>query len=257
MEAAGPALRRSVAICKTLIDDDPENISYRDILGRTLIDLGRWQREAGDAGDADMSFREAIEHLDRLVRGDPGPAVHCIWLALGHANRGTLLLRQEQPREAEACHKRAIDVYRRALEKNPQDHQIRNELASTYANCPIERLRDPEEAVRLGRENVRDDPEAGAFLGTLGIAFYRTGRPEALREASASLDRAAERFAAGRPRELFFHAMIYRRLGEAKRAGELYARAVARMQETSPRAYDLILLRNEAARVLGTTQAAR
>jgi hypothetical protein len=29
------------------------------------------------------------------------------------------------------------------------------------------------------------------------------------------------------------------------------------MQETSPRAYDLILLRNEAARVLGTAQAAR
>ena len=175
MEAAGPALRRSVAICRTLVDEDPENIPYRDILGRTLIDLGRWQREAGDARDADMSFREAINHLERLVRDEPGTAVHRIWLALGHANRGTLFLRQKQPREAEACHKRAIDVYRRALEKNPQDRQIRNELASTYANCPIERLRDPEEAVRLARENVRDDPEAGAFLGTLGIASTAPG----------------------------------------------------------------------------------
>ncbi|MDW8364702.1 MAG: PQQ-binding-like beta-propeller repeat protein, partial [Abditibacteriales bacterium] len=67
---------------------------------------------------------------------------------------------------------KAIAEYRRALEMDPQAAGVYNNLAWLYATCKDEKLRNPQEALRLALKAVELAPRSAPILDTLAEAYY-------------------------------------------------------------------------------------
>jgi len=90
-----------------------------------------------------------------------------------------------------------LRLLREALELSPGKQEIRNLLARGLAACPVDALRDSEEALRLAEEAcARTDRRRPDFLDTLAIAYAGVGRyDDALRlcNEAVTLARSANR----------------------------------------------------------------
>jgi len=67
---------------------------------------------------------------------------------------------------------KAIAEYQRAIEIDPQQAQPYNNLAWLYATCKDEKLRNPQEALRLALKAVELAPRAAPILDTLAEAYF-------------------------------------------------------------------------------------
>jgi Flp pilus assembly protein TadD len=116
-----------------------------------------------------------------------------------------------------------------------------------YGQCPG--VYDGALALDLARTAVEDRPEGDFPQIAHGMALYRHGR---FREAREALLRAAElRVPKPEPWELFALAMTESKLGNRAEAHDYYDRGVARMNATYPRFPEYIMLRDEAAELIG------
>jgi tetratricopeptide (TPR) repeat protein len=107
---------------------------------------------------------------------------------------------------------------------------------------------DPVRAMTLARQAVEYDSRSPAYRETLGISLYRNAQ---YAEARETLLEAEELYTTEEPRLLFVLAMTEWRLGNKDEALDHHARAVARMIETYPHSTENVLLREEAAVLLG------
>ena len=71
--------------------------------------------------------------------------------------------------------KKAEVYFKKALEINPQDPEILNNLAWLYATSEMPELRKPEEALMLSRKAALLAPKAH-ILDTLGESYFVNGR---------------------------------------------------------------------------------
>ncbi len=76
--------------------------------------------------------------------------------------------------------RQAIDCYRKALKADPEYEVPWLNLAMLLATCPDDKLRDPEEAVRLAGRGCRlADPPDPTSLMILAAAYAEAGQPDA------------------------------------------------------------------------------
>ncbi len=106
---------------------------------------------------------------------------------------------------------KAIAEYQRAIEIDPQQAQPYNNLAWLYATCKDEKLRNPQEALRLALKAVELAPRAAPILDTLAEAYYVNKRYNEAMDAitqAISLD----------PNNAFYRAQLAR-FRKAKQGG--------------------------------------
>lgn len=120
----------------------PAVFDYRYRLGSAYLELGRYE--------------EASSELKAAVSIDQSQAA--AWKALGQALRRKL--------EFDG----AVDAYRRAVELNPNDNEMRN----GYATLLIE-ARDPERAIEESKKVLMRDPANAAAQMNIGYAYLKTG----------------------------------------------------------------------------------
>ncbi len=156
LEAGTARERVSLEKLREALDQCPGNVALQIAVARLLIEAKRHE-EALPHVDA----AAALWSRDDLSRRKPPE----FWLLHGSAlERAGRLLESE-------------GVFRRALEEHPGYAPIQNYLAYMLA----EQSRELEHAETLVRQALRQDPENGAYLDTLGWIYFRMGRhPEAL-----------------------------------------------------------------------------
>jgi tetratricopeptide (TPR) repeat protein len=147
----------------------------------------------------------------------------------------------------------AIQLIRDGIRSEPGYAEAHNYLAWMLATCPDEKLRNPEEAVRLAAKAVELAPQEGSYLNTLGIAQYRAGEYSAARE---TLQKSIDIRDDGDCNDWFFIAMTEWQLGNHDTAREWYGKAAARMKEHGSRDGQLISFREEARKLIQPPEAA-
>jgi tetratricopeptide (TPR) repeat protein len=129
-------------------------------------------------------------------------------------------------------------------------------LAGFLALCPDGRVRDPGRAAELSRHLTEQEPNRAESWGSLGIAYYQSGR---YAEAIPVLERGDRIWDGGGyvAWGWFYQAMAYRQLGDLYRSTLYYLAAVRSMRSAGTHhAFQLGRLRAEASEVLGLTPTA-
>ncbi len=117
----------------------------------------------------------------------------------------------------------AEELLRTALDEFPDDVSIKNSLAYFWA-CHERNL---ERALRYSKETLKEKPEEGAYLDTLGWIYYRLGN---LEQALECLDRAVEKME--EDPVLFSHlGDVYVALGQKEKAVEWFQKSIQEFQE--------------------------
>ncbi len=116
-------------------------------------------------------FEAARPELERAAREGAAPAL--VWAA-----RGVLADGLGDPASA-------ARAYERALEHDPDDWEVLNNLAWIRAASPQEALRDPARAVDLARRAAARQPGHAFVLGTLAAALASAGDREGAIETQA------------------------------------------------------------------------
>jgi uncharacterized protein HemY len=97
-----------------------------------------------------------------------------------HFTLGNIYYEEGNLKKAEAQFKRALDL-------NPEDPEILNNLAWLYATADVKELRKPAEALRLSQKAARISPRPH-ILDTLGESYFINGRyEEAVRALEAAV----------------------------------------------------------------------
>jgi Flp pilus assembly protein TadD len=149
-------------------------------------------------------YAESIAPLVRFTSGRPDHAVAAFLLGAAYERTGRREL-------AEAA-------LRRTIELAPDFHAALNYLGYTFADGGY----NLEEAVQLVRRAIAFDPDNGAYVDSLGWAYFRLGRGE---QAQLLLERAARL----EPDDAVLHEHlgdVYAALGHKARAREAYQRAL-------------------------------
>jgi tetratricopeptide (TPR) repeat protein len=152
--------------------------------------------------------------------------------------------------EAEKAFRRSIVLYEALRADRLTRIAYTFLLASLYADCPVEPLRDLPRAVELAKKLVRFEPRASPHWVTLGVAHFHQGEWNA---AAAALETSFEQKNPDTGRGNFYLAMTYARQGDADRARRSFEQAVKWMDKNQPRNPDLVRLRAEARAVLDTS----
>ena len=142
----------------------------------------------------------------------------------------------------------AAKPYALAFQVDPDDPAVNDTLAWFLANSADQRLRKPEEAVRLAKRATDASTTNGRYWTTLGAAHYRQGNDEA---AIAALDEALRLREGGDAIEWLFLAMAHQRAGNPAQAQKWLERATRRMDGCMPLTEELRRLRAEAQAAMG------
>jgi len=209
--------RQAIRIFEDLAGRFPDRIWYRTHLIETLHEYARLLKAPEDAGEADASFRRALEVAAGLV-GNEEARKPCYNLS----------------------HMGLVGAF--------------NDLAWDLVRRPPAGASDVALAVRLARWVTDREPDWAAAWNTLGVACYRAGDWPA---AAAALQRATDLSNGGTATDWFFLAAIHHRQGDPAQARRWYDRAVAWVRQNpgadQAQAAELRRFQDEAANVLGRT----
>jgi tetratricopeptide (TPR) repeat protein len=176
------------------------------------IDLAQVQERGKLYADAEQSAQKA-EQISR-----DQDAKETAWYMLG-----AIYERQKKFDLAE-------QQFRRVLDASPNNAAVLNYYGYMLANRGV-RL---DEATSLIQQAVQQDPNNGAFLDSLGWAYYKQNK---LTEAEQYLQKAVGR--EGRDPTILSHlANVYIKLGQNERAAQLLERSLAEWQKASPADYE-------------------
>jgi serine/threonine protein kinase/WD40 repeat protein/tetratricopeptide (TPR) repeat protein len=188
-----PPWEKLVHACSQMLERDAEDADAYHLRAGARDRLGR--RE------------EAIDDYGRAIKRAPGrPDIlaHRAWTYLRTGRRD-----------------RAAEDLRKSSEASAEQA---NGLAWVLATSPDPLYRDPDLAVELASQAVRQAPEATTYRTTLGIAYYRQGEWAAAVQALEESEKREPGTRLGF--NAFFLAMCHHRLGDPVKAQDHYDRAV-------------------------------
>lgn len=177
-----------------------------------LLDLAQVQEQGKHYTDAEQSAVKA-EQLSQA-----GSDKEAAWFMLG-----AIYERQKKYDQAE-------QQFRKVLKENPNDAPVLNYYGYMLADRGV-RL---EEATNLIQRAVKQEPNNGAYLDSLGWAYYKASK---LAEAEEYLRKATERDAHD-PTILGHLADVYLKMGQTDRAVTLMEKARTEWQRAVPSDYD-------------------
>ncbi len=150
-------------------------------------------------------YQESIPILEKLAAGHPDQPVTGFLLGAAYERTGQ--------------RDKAVAEFRRVLQIEPDFHAALNYLGYTYAEAGV----NLEEALTLVSRAVALEPDNGAYVDSLGWAYYRLGRTE---QARSYLERAARL----EPEDATLQEHlgdVYVALGQTERARQAYERALS------------------------------
>jgi tetratricopeptide (TPR) repeat protein len=175
------------------------------------IDIAQVQERGRRYAEAEQSARKA----EQMARDNA--AKESAWFMLG-----AIYERQKKFEQAE-------QQFRKVLDMNPNNAPVLN----YYGYMLADRGLRIDEAASLIERAVKQDPQNGAYLDSLGWAYFKQNK---LAEAEEYLRRAIDR--EGQDPTILGHlGDVYLKLGETERAAEIYERALAEWQKAVPADY--------------------
>jgi tetratricopeptide (TPR) repeat protein len=119
---------------------------------------------------------------------------------------------------------------------------------------PVESLRDASRAESVASSAVNLASESPRFIRTLALAQLKTGR---LEPAAESLKKAEVLIETEHPEDQLLRAMLVFKQGDKDQAQQLYVAGTALMDAASPANPRLLMIRQEAATLLGVVVPVR
>ena len=176
------------------------------------LNLAQVQERSRKYAEAEQSAQKA----EQMARGNDGKET--AWFMLG-----AIYERQKKFDQAE-------QEFRKALELNPGNASVLNYYGYMLADRGV-RL---EEATAMIKQAVTQEPSNGAYLDSLGWAYYKQNK---LTEAEESLRKAADRQKHD-PTILAHLGDVYAKLGQSDQAAIYWERALAEWQKAVPADYE-------------------
>lgn len=177
-----------------------------------FLDLAQVQEQGKHYADAEQSAAKA----EQLAQA--GSDKEAAWFMLG-----AIYERQKKYDQAE-------QQFRKVLQENPNDAPVLNYYGYMLADRGV-RL---EEATSLIQRAVKQEPNNGAYLDSLGWAYYKASK---LAEAEEYLRKATERDEHD-PTILGHLADVYLKMGQTDRAVTLMEKARTEWQRAVPSDYE-------------------
>ncbi|HKW87611.1 MAG TPA: tetratricopeptide repeat protein [Candidatus Acidoferrales bacterium] len=164
-------------------------------------------------------YAEAEQDADTALKMSQVPAdQESVWFLLG-----AIYDSQKRYDEAE-------QMFRKSLAVEPHDPMVLNYYGYMLADRGL-RLN---EAVSMVRSAVASDPTNGAYLDSLGWAYFKQGK---LADAQQYLEQAVAH-STGDPTILGHLGEVYARLGQSDRAEKTWEKALAQWQKALPADYE-------------------
>jgi serine/threonine protein kinase len=190
---AAREFERALVLSRRLIQTEPDNKVFQDLLARSVGSVGRLQHVAGQGNQAEASTLQALAIYKQLADASADPEHHH-GLAVAYNGLGVIYADISRPKEAEEAYLQAAEVWRRLLRQYPKHSRYQAPLGSTLSNLGVlfesaGRLKDAErvhgEALDLRRALVRDhrgiaeyENDLGDSLLNQGALYEATSRPE-------------------------------------------------------------------------------
>lgn len=178
----------------------------------TYLDLAQIEERGKRYADAQTDANKALS----MSQDDSDKET--VWFLLGSIYDG-----QKQYDQAE-------QMFRKALAINPHDAMVLNYYGYMLADRGI-RL---DEAITMIRSAVVEDPTNGAYLDSLGWAYYKQGN---LAEAQQYLQQAVSH-SANDPTVLGHLGEVYAKLGQTGRAEQTWEKALVYWHKALPADYE-------------------
>lgn len=118
----------------TLADDFPEKLDLLEIRGRTSLNQASAFLSIGEYTKSESSFKVAIETFDSLKKLDPQYPLVDAMLALHAYQYALLLTESSRYEEAAEFFSTADKSYRKLLEQNPDDRELKSSLSTCLSN---------------------------------------------------------------------------------------------------------------------------
>ncbi|HEY4710550.1 MAG TPA: tetratricopeptide repeat protein [Candidatus Acidoferrales bacterium] len=176
------------------------------------LDIAQVQSRGKKYSDAEQSAEKA----EQMAHGAAGK--QSVWYMLG-----AIYERQKKFDDAE-------QEFRKVLDVNPNNGPVLNYYGYMLADRGVR----VEEAASLIERALKQEPNNGAYLDSLGWAYYKQNK---LVEAEEYLRKAIDR-EGNDPTILSHLADVYLKLGQNERAAELFERSLAAWQTALPADYE-------------------
>ena len=107
------AYEKSLGISRKLVDASPTNSAYRSSLAISHNNIGRLHAHEGRLAEAFAAFNTGLAIRQELVDANPTVAMYTEHLGYSYAYRGWARVRANQPKEAAADLRRAVELFAR------------------------------------------------------------------------------------------------------------------------------------------------
>ncbi len=213
-----------------LVSSTPKHADYRLRLGQSHNLLGSIQSATGRPGEAEKSYRQALEIFGTLLEDSPSlVALHLRNLAETHNNLGNLMNLAGRLPEAEIAFRASAAISERLVTDFPNTPIHWHCHARAYGSLShllrkTDRLKEAEEATLKAATSYEklmadfpDKPsyrdEFGAFNHNLGEQFRTTNRPSDAEPYFRQAHRIGEKLAADFPRNERYRYRVGHSLG--------------------------------------------
>jgi tetratricopeptide (TPR) repeat protein len=215
-------LRRSLQYWTQVVKDWPGDPRQNWKLANVKCSLGLHLFEGGQRPEALQHVNEAVSLLRKLVDQSPRDREYQSMLSTALTGKGHLLLAQGEREKAAEQYRQALNILEELADRQSTISSDVNALAWFLVSCPDTRFCNPGRAITLAQKALKQVPENGIILNTLGVAQYRASQ---WREAITSLEKAMEPRKGGDSYDWLFLAMAHWRLGEKEEARRWYDKA--------------------------------
>ncbi|MHC4865807.1 MAG: tetratricopeptide repeat protein [Planctomycetota bacterium] len=231
LDEAEDAMRKALAVHQDLAAEFPGHWFEKEVADRHRK-LGLILQGVGRNSEAEQSLRRAVETQESLVSLDPNRPGLCNFLARYKYQLGSLLYQAGGVKEAGELFGEALGHFEKSLGEYLGRFPYRWIFAEFLTECPDARFHDPNRAIQMLHDLIREFPESEVTWRVLGGVYCRAGQWQASIEA---LERAMElRPNGSEGRDFFLLAIAYWQLGNADEAYRWYEEAVKWKEENRP-----------------------
>jgi eukaryotic-like serine/threonine-protein kinase len=275
-ESALAALREGEAIYLDVMDSERRFGSPPSHISAYWIHVALLRTAAGDREGTLEAYCKALDEALAEVRGHPDHPD--AWAGVGgvRTHLGLDLWVRGSLADARGQLCLATEDFRRALDLGPNDAKIQQPAAWLHVFCPDPQIRDERLALELSQRFVKQDSGEGRDrprfsvgirpLFTLALAQYRTGdwqaarltieqsiRKKAAKQGGTTLEKLVETRAVIDAYDWFLWSMTLARQGESVSAHARFEDAAQWMRRNRFGDFELHLLHDEAASLLGVS----